>query len=67
MEHLSTAPSVSVTIGHDTRQYFAFVRRADNAPELGPGAEPEFVQQTFSGRVDTWGPGKFFEVWTGVP
>jgi hypothetical protein len=25
MEHLSTTPSVSVTIGHDTRLYFALV------------------------------------------
>ena len=28
MEHLSTTPSVSVTIGRHTRQYFAFVTTA---------------------------------------
>ena len=28
MEHLSTTPSVSVTIGRQTRQYFAFVTTA---------------------------------------
>ena len=31
MEHLSMAPSVSVTIGRHTRQYFAFVTTAPDA------------------------------------
>ena len=35
MENLSTTPTVSVTIGHDTCQYFAFVRRADNGTGVG--------------------------------